>query len=105
MKASETLEQIVPGQVFKTEVLAWAKRIGVEPKEIRLRPMKSKWASCSSNGRLTFNTEILQQPAAFRAEAIVHELLHLKIPNHGKLFKNLMRAHLSLDNELLTNSS
>jgi len=96
MKASETLEQIIPGQVFKEEVLSWAKRINVEPKEIRLRLMKSKWASCSSNGRLTFNTDILQQPATFRAEAIVHELLHLKVPNHGKLFKYLMRSYLSL---------
>lgn len=94
MKSSETLEQIIPGQVFKSEVITWAKRMDVEPKEIRLRLMKNKWASCSSNGRLTFNTEILQKPAAFRIEAIVHELLHLKIPNHGKLFKNLMRAYL-----------
>ena len=95
MKTSDTLEQTIPTQVFKAEVLSWAKRIGVEPKEIRLRLMKSKWASCSSNGRLTFNTEILQKPASFRSEAIVHELLHLKVPNHGKLFKNLMRAFLS----------
>lgn len=95
MKESETLEQIIPGQVFKTEVLTWAKRVGVKPSEIRLRPMKCKWASCSSNGRLTFNSEILQQPAGFRREAIVHELLHLKVPNHGKLFKNMMRALLA----------
>jgi predicted metal-dependent hydrolase len=91
---ADTLEQLIPGQVFKAEVLAWASRIGVEPKEIRIRQMKSKWASCSSNGRLTFNSEILQQPASFRREAIVHELLHLKVPNHGKLFKNLMRTYL-----------
>jgi hypothetical protein len=95
MKALDTLEQTIPAQVFKAEVLSWAKRIGVEPKEIRLRLMKNKWASCSSNGRLTFNSEILSQPARFRAEAIVHELLHLKVPNHGKLFKNLMRALLT----------
>jgi hypothetical protein len=75
--------------------MGWAKRIGVEPKEIRLRQLKSKWASCSSNGRLTFNSEILSQPARFRAEAIVHELLHLKLPNHGKLFKELTKAYLS----------
>ena len=25
---------------------------------------------------------------------IVHELLHLSIPNHGKLFKSLMNAYL-----------
>ena len=95
MQASDTLEQIIPGQVFKAEVLSLAKCIGVEPKEIRVRLMKSKWASCSSNGRLTFNSEILQQPASFRREVIVHELLHLKIPKHGKLFKSLMKAYLS----------
>lgn len=95
MKASDTLEQIVPAQIFRAEVLIWAKRIDVEPKEIRLRLMKNKWASCSSNGRLTFNSEILQKPARFRAEATVHELLHLKVPNHGKLFKELMKALLA----------
>ena len=94
MKQSETLEGMVPGRVFKAEVIAWAKRIGVEPKEIRIRLMSNKWASCSSNGRLTFNSEILLQPAHFRREAIVHELLHLKVPNHGKLFKSLIRAYL-----------
>jgi predicted metal-dependent hydrolase len=25
---------------------------------------------------------------------IVHELLHDSVPNHGKLWKSLMRAHL-----------
>ncbi len=25
---------------------------------------------------------------------IVHELLHFRVPNHGKLWKSLMRAHL-----------
>lgn len=25
---------------------------------------------------------------------IVHELLHFAVPNHGKLWKSLMRAHL-----------
>ena len=89
------LEELVPAEVFKAEVRSWARRIGVEAKEIHLRPMKRKWASCSSNGRLTFNTELLREPAAFRAEVIVHELLHLKVPNHGKLFRALLRAHLA----------
>jgi hypothetical protein len=57
--------------------------------------MRSKWASCSSNGRLSFNTDLLREPASFRAEVIVHELLHLKIPNHGRVFKALLRAHLA----------
>jgi len=89
------LEAMVPADLFKAEVKAWARRIGVEPTEIHVRPMRRKWASCSSKGRLTFDTELLLQPAAFRAQAIVHELLHLKVPNHGRLFRSLVRAYLT----------
>jgi predicted metal-dependent hydrolase len=89
------LEQVVPAAVFKAEVRNWAKRIGVEPKEVHLRSMTRKWASCSMNGRLTFDVDLLHQPAAFRSEVIVHELLHLKVPNHGKLFQSLVRAYLA----------
>lgn len=100
MKATQAtlppaLEEVVGAAVFKSEVEAWAKRIGVHPKEVRLRPMMRKWASCSTKGRVTFNNDLLRQPARFRAEAIVHELLHLKVPNHGKLFRALLRTHLS----------
>ena len=94
-KGFKPLEETVPTQVFKAEVNAWAKRIGVEPKEVHLRPMKKKWASCSSKGRLTFNTDLLREPAAFRREVIAHELLHLKLPNHGRVFRSLLRAYLA----------
>ena len=94
----EPLEEKVPLRVFRAEVCAWGKRIGVEPREIRIRPLKRKWASCSSNGRLTFNKGLLCQPAQFRREVIVHELLHLKLSNHGKLFKALYRTLLSQEN-------
>ena len=37
---------------------------------------------------------ILNEPAEKRAEVIVHELLHLRYPNHGKMFKLLMNHYL-----------
>lgn len=89
------LEELVPAEVLKSEVLAWAKRIGVAPKTIHVRPMKRKWASCSSTGRVTFSVDLLRQSADFRAKVIVHELLHLKLPNHGALFRALERAYLA----------
>lgn len=101
----QPLEDLVPGEVLKAEVRAWARRIGVEPGEIHVRPMRRKWASCSSAGRLTFNAELLRQPAAFRAEVIVHELLHLKLPNHGKLFHALLRAYLGSGLSVLEKAS
>ena len=88
------LEEAIPADVFKAEVAAWAKRIKVEPKEVHIRRMKRKWGSCSTAGRLTFATDLLRQRAEFRKRAIVEELLHLRVPNHGKLFKVLMRAYL-----------
>ena len=88
------LEALIPVDLFKAEVCSWAQRIGVEPTEVHVRPMKRKWASCSSRGRLTFDESLLSQPADFRAEVIVHELLHLKVPNHGPLFRALLRAYL-----------
>lgn len=80
---------------FKKEVGFWSRHIGVEPKEVHIRPMKRKWASCSSQGRLTFNSDLLKEPSPFRAEVIVHELLHLQLPNHGKVFRALLRAYLA----------
>ncbi len=91
------LEEAVPRDVFRAEVSAWARRIGVEPKAVHIRPMSRKWGSCSTNGRITFNTELLSKPAASRRRVIVEELLHLKVPNHGKLFKSLLRAYLGGD--------
>ncbi len=85
----------MPADLFKAEVRAWAARIGVEPRELHIRPMTTKWAICSSKGRLTFDEDLLRQPARFRREVIVHELLHLKVPNHGPLFRSLLRAYLS----------
>jgi predicted metal-dependent hydrolase len=90
----ESLEAAVPRDLFLSEVRAWAIRIGVDVREVHIRPMRRKWASCSSQGRLTFDTDLLRQPADFRREAIVHELVHLKIPHHGKLFRSIVTAHL-----------
>lgn len=80
---------------FKKEVLAWALDIGVNPKEIHIRKMSKKWASCSSKGRLTFSYELLTRPHEERAQIIVHELLHLKYRSHNKFFYTLLSAYLA----------
>lgn len=95
MSRLSELEERVAADVFKADVRRWAAQIGVEPKEIHLRPMKRKWASASSAGRLTFDTGLLTEPPDKRSEVIVHELVHLKIGNHGSLFRSLVRAHLA----------
>lgn len=82
---------------FKKEVLRWASQIDVTPTEIHVRKMTRKWGSCSTSGRLTFSTDLLAESQEVQTGAIVHELLHLKVPNHGPLFRSLERAYLASD--------
>lgn len=82
------------GEKFKKDVLFLAQNLGVKPKEIRIQEMKRKWASCSSKGRLTFDRKLLDEDKKIRLEVILHELLHLKYPNHGKMFNLLLNTYL-----------
>ena len=59
--------------------------------------MSRKWGSCSTAGRVSFSLDLLAEPHKIRKEIIIHELLHLKVPNHGKLFKALLKAYLAKD--------
>jgi len=81
-------------QELKNAVREWCDRIQVQVKQIQLRPMRRKWASISTTGRLTLNTELLDLPKELGEFVIVHELVHLLVPNHSKLFKCFMSAYL-----------
>ena len=83
---------------LKEKVNQWAKTIGVNPKKIKINKMNRKWASCSSQGIITFNRELLKEDIQFCEYVIVHELIHLQVPNHGILFKSLLKAYL-VDNK------
>lgn len=89
---------------FKARVLEWAAKLGVKARSLAVRPMRRKWASCSTAGNLNFNEELLGLDREVGDYVIVHELLHFSVPNHGKLWKSLLRAHLgdyeSLDAKL-----
>ena len=90
-------------QVFKRRVRHWAEKLDVKIVWLGIRPMNNKWASCSTNGHLNFNDELLELEDELWDYVIVHELLHFFVPNHGKLWKSLMQAHLG-DYEKLENS-
>ncbi len=79
---------------FKRRVLEWADKLDVKVNSLAIRPMRTKWASCSTAGNLNFNAELLELDRKISDYVIVHELLHFRVPNHGRLWKSLMRAHL-----------
>ncbi|MEO1431912.1 MAG: M48 family metallopeptidase [Cyanobacteria bacterium J06633_8] len=81
-------------QELKDAVSKWEEQINVKVKKISLRGMKRKWASISTTGNLTLNTELLELPKELGEFVIVHELVHLLVPNHGKVFKCFMSIYL-----------
>lgn len=79
---------------LRERVKRWSARLEVEPTQVRIQSMTKKWASCSSKGCVTFSLDLASKPVDFQDYVVVHELLHLRLPNHGKLFSATLRAHL-----------
>lgn len=85
---------LYPTQELRRRALAWAVKLRVNPRVIRVQDMRRKWGSCSSAGTVTLARDLVDQEPRFQDSVIAHELLHLRVPTHGRLFKALMSAHL-----------
>lgn len=85
---------LYPTHELRRRTLAWAVKLRVNPKLIRIQAMRRKWGSCSSAGTVTLASDLLEEDVSFQDFVIAHELLHLRVPNHGRLFKALMSAHV-----------
>jgi hypothetical protein len=73
---------------------SWQGRLKVRANRVQIRKTKNKWSSCSSKGNLTLSSDLMGLPKEVAEYVIVHELLHLIVPNHGKTFKVLLSAYL-----------
>jgi len=80
---------------LKALVSAWSERIGVQIKRVQIRAMRNKWASCSTGGTLTLSADLFKLPRDLVEYVICHELVHLRIPHHGKGFCALMGCYMS----------
>lgn len=76
-------------------VAEWAERLGVEVTRTQIRRMTTKWGSISTAGTLTLAEDLLRLPPDLIEYVILHELLHLKFPNHAKGWKVSMGAYMS----------
>jgi hypothetical protein len=58
------------------------------------QPQQRLRAGTPYGGRLTLNGELLDLPRDLGEFVIVHELVHLLAPNHGRVFKSFLHAYL-----------
>ena len=62
----------------------YTKLMNLYPKKIMIKPLKSAWGICYSSGTITFNLNLIKIPLNTIEYLVVHELGHLKHPNHSK---------------------
>lgn len=72
-----------------------SKELGVAPQAVRFRKMRTKWGSCSSKGKLNFNTHIKYLPEDLIEYIVFHEMVHLIELNHGPAFQIHIRTRFS----------
>jgi predicted metal-dependent hydrolase len=70
-----------------------AGRIGVSYRRIRIGAQRTLWGSCSGRGTLSFNWRLVLAPPDVVDYVIVHELCHLRVPNHSRSFWALLERH------------
>ncbi|MGH8744036.1 MAG: M48 metallopeptidase family protein, partial [Burkholderiales bacterium] len=80
--------------LLRRRVDAWALKLKVSPRVVRVQRMTRKWGSCSARGTITLATDLVEQDRRFQDFVVAHELLHLRVPNHGRLFKALMTTYV-----------
>jgi predicted metal-dependent hydrolase len=85
---------LYPVDALKRRTMEWAVKLRVNPRVVRVQTMRRKWGTCSAKGTVTFALDLAEAEPRFRDYVIVHELLHLRVQNHGRLFKALMSAHV-----------
>ncbi len=70
-----------------------AERIGVVYHRIRIGGQRTLWGSCSTRGTLSFNWRLVLAPHEVLDYVVVHELCHLRVPNHSREFWALVERH------------
>lgn len=72
--------------MLEPETRALAARLGHDVRCVQVGDFRSRWGSCSSDGRIAYSWRLLLAPPQVRAAVVAHEVAHLREPNHGDRF-------------------
>ncbi len=71
---------------------AAVQRAGTSYSGLQIRGQRTRWASCSSDGGMSFNWRLLLAPAEVLDYVVEHEVAHLEVHDHSTRFWTLLRS-------------
>ena len=69
-------------------------RAGTAYDGLTIRGQRTRWASCSSTGAMSFNWRLLLAPEAVLDYVVEHEVCHLEVMDHSPRFWALVANHM-----------
>jgi predicted metal-dependent hydrolase len=65
-------------------------RAGTSYSRLTVRGQRTRWASCSDGGSMSFNWRLLLAPAEVLDYVVEHEVAHLEVMGHSRRFWSLV---------------
>jgi predicted metal-dependent hydrolase len=73
-------------QWLRKRVAPWAQRMSTEVTGLRVLPLGYRWGSCAADGKVNVHWATMQLPPDLIDYVLVHELVHVRHPDHGADF-------------------
>ena len=73
-------------KLIKENLAIFSKQFGFKYGQVSVRNQSTRFGSCSHNGNLSFNWQIIFLPKAVFLHILLHELTHLDIKDHSAKF-------------------
>jgi len=69
-----------------------AERVEIPFRKVQVRLQKGRWGSCSSRGTISLNARLLLLPFQLLEYILLHELAHVRHPNHSKVYWDFLNT-------------
>lgn len=71
----------------------WSEKMNLKFNRVSIRGQRTRWGSCSRSGAISLNWKLMIFPLGIIDYVLIHELAHLRYPNHSRAFWNLVTSY------------
>ena len=94
VKAQSHLDRKAAREKLVRRLNELSARHGLCYARVFVKNQKTRWGSCSEKNNINLNVNLAHLPEELMDYAILHELVHTRIKNHGKRFWELLLSYM-----------